>query len=124
MTKAMFANPSRTINPNTKPSQIWIPYSSTRKWFQTYDIYYFCQLFFQPSNISKYILMFFGIPFELSFELLIGIFLETPIELFVEIRFEIPFEIPFEIRFEILLEIHHHSKTPPPTSLSSFSLVL
>ena len=68
------------------------------------------------------------IPIDIPIEIPIGIPIELPIEMHLELPLELPFEIPTEIppeiSPEILFEIPHRSKTPPPTSLSSFSLVL
>ena len=86
-----FANPSRTLSPSTKTSQIAIWRSGTKKGSQRYEIDNFCIGMFsaiQPSEIPPEIPR--GIPLGLS------------LEITLEIRFEIPFEIPPEIRLEII----------------------
>ena len=48
--------PSRTLNLSTKPSQIGIRCSGTRKCSQRYEIDHFCQWFFQPFSPLKFFL--------------------------------------------------------------------
>ena len=64
--------------------------------------------------------MHLEIPFEIPFEIRPEIHVELSFDIYLEIHSEI---LP-EISIQMLCEIPHRSKTPPPNSLSSFSLVL
>ena len=137
------------LNLSTKLSQIGIRCSGTRKCSQRYEIDHFCPGFFPaiqsceiPFEIPFGILVKFsfgihleilfdipfevpcGLPLELSLEISLEIPFEIPLQTPLELFLEIQFEIPFEIHFYIPFEKHNSQKPSPPTSLSSFSLVL
>ena len=52
----MLAMLSRTLNPSTKPSQIGIRSSGTRKCSQRFEINHFCQVIFQLFSLPKFFL--------------------------------------------------------------------
>ena len=93
-----FANPSRTLNPSTKTSQIGIWCSGTKKCSQRYEIDHFCPGMFSAVR-----------PSEIPPEIPPGIPLELSLEIHLEIRFEIPLEIPPEILFMISWNTFWHT---------------